>query len=94
MNQAGKPIIPAWFVNETGEIPKVFKELLFKNETTESPSVADQLWKELSGSFKQKKDGSLVLPKSKNPEGTILDKDGRTCSQEGYLMDQNGNIVD
>ena len=92
INRQGEIVINQKYINENGEIPKLFRDLLFKGEESDH-SLADQLIQEVSGKFETRGD-SKILPKPSKQDGTIKDKEGRLCNQDGFLMDWDGNIVD
>ena len=89
VSKSGKVIIPHKFLNPTGEMPKVFREMLFKGEDDgPGKSVTEQLREEISGNFRDK--NSIDVDEN----GLCRDDEGRTCNQDGYLMDAHGNVVD
>lgn len=63
INRQNEIVIPKKYLNSTGEIPKMFTSLLFKNEDFCNQSVAEQLRAELSGNF-EGKHGEKILPES------------------------------
>jgi len=69
-------------LDETGEIPKLFKFTIFDQQG-------------VSGTFQFNDDGSPILKSRETlPKGIFLDDVGNRVTKHGYLVDLEGNIID
>ena len=72
-----------------------FKNFNLKPEIT-APAVADPRSfneHDILGEFNSDEKGNLIIP-PRNDQGRILDKQGRPANQKGYLINQDGDIIE
>lgn len=75
----GKRVFEKKYVGANGEIPKIFPFTKFN-------------LKNILGEFEMDPLGNPIL--EKNPEGQLIDRDGKRVNGRGYFCDQQGNIID
>lgn len=78
VNKDGKQMFENYTLSKDNEIPKLFPFLKFNLD-------------DIKGDYEMDPLGNPMLQKTR--DGKLVDNKGRRVNEKGYLMDDNGNVV-